>query len=293
MQQFSKIITIVVLIGFTILSLVSKTHAKGVSITPALVEINEENSFNLTIVNSEPAALNFTLKPWVYKVDDSGKTQPLSENEVLQFDTSFLTINNDNFVLNKDEKKVIKISLKKERLPQNHLGGVAINTTNSSTSNITSNLIGNSIILYRGDKTKEALDLQILSLPRITFRKDIDLDYEVANKGDYITKPAGEIFVYRNNETLIDHKAITDTTYRNLLKSQKIEETIEYPLPVKGLFSEILGRYDFKLRITSVSGSTYETNTHTYYINPLIFVVLGLFVLIMLVVGIKQKLGSS
>jgi len=262
----------------------------GIRISPTIFEVTEDtNEYNLEITNNEDAPISFLAHPWLFEREQE-RIIPLTEEKIKKFDTRHIELSTNNFTLQPGQTESIEVKFQKDKLSTNLFSGVIIKSEGPQIEEkITKVLTTSSIIFYRGDKSKENLELTVISAPKITFTNSIDISYKIQNRGGYIPKPTGEISVQEDQKKKIDNIAITSKIYKNIFLEDSIENIVQYNLPKKTVLGKFISRYDMELNINSSSGENYKTSTSTYYINPLVPIASAILASSLAIIIIKRK----
>lgn len=278
------LITIIVSLVFII-----NTKAQGgITLTPSVFDTSRGNSFTLKIVNQEESDVELNMQPWLFK-DANNRVTPLIESDVNTEELKHITIATTKTTLKSKSTFETVITFNKELLSEQYYTGILI-TVSSQNSHITSNYSLSSIIFDRGDKSLERIEVSTLVKPKVVLTNSTHIQYNLANKGEYISKPTGEVKIFDKDNKLLSTIPITPEIYKDLKPSEDTKGEFGYKLPIDSLLDEVLTKYKIQVDIQSNTGQQYQTNTNIYYINPLIPAFLTFIIIAILFILISGKL---
>lgn len=258
----------------------NQTDPGGIALFPALYEPTDLiGNYDLTVVNQENVDVTVSIFPWLFEMDE-GRLKPQTKKQVETFDLSYIIPSKTEFALKRNSEQTIKIDYDLNQAEHDLFHGVVTKIGTKEGLGVASSIA--STILYRGDPAEETVEAKILSKPRMTFNRDIIIDYSIKNTGNYILKPSGQIEITRNGKTTVKNIQITSEINNNLIKNEEVKGTLEFQIPEKDKFWKEIGKYEFKLNVNSNSGNNFTDSVTTYYFNPLIFLI-GLLLLVLII----------
>ncbi len=273
--------TILIFICLWTISLPVSANDKGLSISPAVLEIDATNELTTTISNNNAHSITIKLTPWLFKLEEN-RIIPLTFNQVNEYDLSYLIIEPRDFELEANSLKTIEVITKKENFIQGYLSGVLVNASSINEGKINTQINGTIVILNRGNVKGESIVVHSETKPTWTIKPNNTLQIDITNVGEYISKPTGEIQIYNSFNKLEKTIPITPQIHKNLSPTEAINLKTTYHLPIKGLFDKSIEKFKIDV-IVAGQDDRYTQTSYVYYINPLLIAVLTLITILILI----------